>query len=127
MGDVVELPTAAAEEERPQYMRALDRANKVRLERAALKRDVKAGRKTVAQVLESPPECALNMTITDLLLAQPRWGRTRIVKLLRDVPVSEMKMVGQMTRRQRKATVLLLTDPKLRATPAYRREPVLAL
>jgi hypothetical protein len=54
---------------------------------------------------------AENMTISDLLMSQRRWGHTRCRKLLMQVPVSENKTVGTMTDRQRRALAQLLEQP----------------
>ena len=61
----------------PQHMRALAQANRVRLARAELKRRVADGEITVAEVVLQRPWEADTMTISDLLQAQRRWGRTR--------------------------------------------------
>ena len=66
----------------PQYMRALARANEVRLARAELKRRVASGAITVAEILLGNHWEAENMTISDLLMSQCRWGHTRCRKLL---------------------------------------------
>ena len=87
----------------PQYMQALARANEVRLARAGLKRRVASGEITVPEILLGTHWEAENMTISDLLMSQRRWGHTRCRKLLMQVPVSENKAVGKMTERQRRA------------------------
>lgn len=85
----------------PQHMRALERANLVRLARAELKRQVSDGLSTVeAIVLECPWEAA-SMSIADLLMSQHRWGRTRCRRFLASIPMSETKTIGSMTDRQR--------------------------
>jgi hypothetical protein len=84
-----------------QYMRALERANEVRLARAELKRRVAEGELRVADVvLESPWE-ARSMAVADLLMSQRRWGRTRSRRFLAGIPLSEAKTIGSMTERQR--------------------------
>ena len=95
----------------PQYMQALARANEVRLARAELKRRVASGAITVAEVLLGEHWEAENMTISDLLMSQRRWGHTRCRKLLVQVPVPENKTVGSMTQRQRSALAALLEQP----------------
>lgn len=87
----------------PQHLRALARANEVRLARAELKRRVLEGELSVAEVvLDAPPE-AETMTLADLLLSQRRWGHTRCRKLLQAIPMTESKTIGSMTERQRQA------------------------
>jgi hypothetical protein len=98
----------------PQCMRALARANEVRMARAELKRRVAFGTIDVAQVILDCPSEARSMAVADLLLSQRRWGRTRCTKFLAQFPLSEQrpmsekKTVGSMTERQRRAFVAML-------------------
>lgn len=94
----------------PQYMRALARANEVRLARAELKRRVSEGEISVAEVILEGPWEAESMTISDLLTSQRRWGSTRCRKFLQCVPMSENKTIGTMTERQRRELASLLTS-----------------
>jgi hypothetical protein len=48
------------------------------------------------------------MAIGDLLMSQRRWGQTRCRKFLVQIPITEMKTIGSMTRRQRVALADLL-------------------
>lgn len=110
----------------PQYMQALQRANEVRLARAGLKRRVASGELGAAEVLLGAYWEAENMTISDLLMSQRRWGHTRCRKLLMQVPVSENKTVGSMTERQRRALAQLL-EPPTRPVRSEALAPALAL
>jgi hypothetical protein len=87
----------------PQHLRALARANEVRLARAELKRQVADGEISAAHVILECPWEAASMTVSDLLTSQRRWGSTRCRKLLASIPMSENKTVGSMTERQRQA------------------------
>ena len=89
----------------PQHMRALAQANRVRLARAELKRQVAEGETTVAQIVMNCPWESDSMAIADLLLSQHRWGRTRCRRFLAAIPLTETKTVGSLTDRQRKALV----------------------
>src|ERR1700757_3334862 len=89
----------------PQHMRALERANQVRLARAELKRRVAAGETSVAEVIAHCPWEAASMAVGDLLMSQRRWGQTRCRKILAQVPMSEKKTIGSMTERQRRTLV----------------------
>ena len=73
----------------PQHMRALERANKVRLARAELKRRVAMGEIDVAEVILDCPWEAHSMAVADLLMSQRRWGQTRCRKFLAQIPMSE--------------------------------------
>ena len=85
----------------PQHMRALRQANRVRLARAELKRQIADGHRTVAEVVSECPWEAESMTIADLLMSQHRWGRTRCRRFLASIPMHETKTLGTMTDRQR--------------------------
>ena len=87
----------------PQHMRALQRANEVRLARAELKRRIAAGEISAGEVILGSPWEAESMTVADLLMSQRRWGHTRCRKFLAGIPMSETKTVGSMTERQRRA------------------------
>jgi hypothetical protein len=58
-----------------QRMDALTTANVIRTWRAGLKRDLKAGRVDVIDLLIDPPEKLETMKVFDLLLAAPKYGR----------------------------------------------------
>ena len=83
-------------------MRALERANQVRLARAELKRRVADGEVDVAEVILECPWEAQSMAVSDLLMSQRRWGQTRCRKFLAQIPISEKKTVGSITERQRR-------------------------
>ena len=85
----------------PQHMRALAQANRVRLARAELKRQVAEGEATVAEIVLGRPWEAESMSIADLLMSQHRWGRTRCRRFLASIPMTETKSIGSMTERQR--------------------------
>ena len=86
----------------PQHMQALAQANKVRLARAELKRQVADGELSVADIVLDCPWEAESMNIADLLMSQHRWGRTRCRRFLTQIPMNETKTIGSMTDRQRK-------------------------
>ena len=96
------MTAAATISPAPQHMRALARANEVRLARAELKRCVSDGELSAAHVILDCPMEAESMPIADLLGSQRRWGSTRCRKFLAAVPMSETKTIGSMTDRQRR-------------------------
>jgi hypothetical protein len=98
----------------PQYMRALQRANQVRLARAELKRRVAYGDIEVADVILHCPWEAHGMAVADLLMSQRRWGATRSRKIMALLPLSERKTVGSLTSRQRGALAAVLIPPPTR-------------
>ena len=102
--------TAILAQAPPQYMRALERANEVRLARAELKRNVAMDEIDVAEVILECPWEARSMAVADLLMSQRRWGQTRCRKFLTQIPMSEKKTIGSMTDRQRRTLVAMLTS-----------------
>jgi hypothetical protein len=92
-----------------QHLRALEYANRVRLARARMKRKVAGGELSAAEVVLSCPWQAHSMSISDLLMSQKRWGRTRCRRLLVSLGVPENKQVGTLTERQRLALAAVLT------------------
>lgn len=87
-----------------QRMRALVRANEIRVYRAAVKRELAAGEKRFGQVL-SDPDCQ-TMAIREVLMALPRVGETKTQKVLRragktaGAPIAESRTLEQLTPRQ---------------------------
>jgi hypothetical protein len=105
---------------RRQNMRALERANEVRMARAALKRKVALGEVDVAQVILFCPWEARSMAVSKLLMSQRRWGISRCRNTLALLPISERKTLESMTDRQRHVLAALLTavdGPRLRQSP----------
>jgi hypothetical protein len=86
----------------PQRLRALERANEVRLARADLKRRIAEGEESAASVILQPPEAASSWLVADLLMSQRRWGSRRCQKFLASCQISETKPIGELTERQRR-------------------------
>ena len=95
----------------PQRLRALERANEIRLARAELKRRIAEGDISAAEVILVPPCAALSWSIGDLLLSQHRWGSSRCRKFLLRNQINETKPVGALTERQRRLLADQLSCP----------------
>lgn len=95
----------------PQHMQALARANEVRLARAALKREIAAGKRSVLEVLEECPWETKSMSLIELLTSQRSWGRTRARKFLVGMMLPENKRIGSLTTRQRRLLLRELESP----------------
>ena len=93
-----------------QHLRALARANRVRLARAELKRQIASEEISASQVILDCPWEAASMSISDLLMCQRRWGRARCRRLLVSLGVPENKQIGTLTERQRLALAAVLTS-----------------
>lgn len=111
----------------PQRMRALERANEVRLARAELKRRIADGEVSVAQVLLEVPTHASSWAVGDLLMSQHRWGTSRCRKFLWKHHINETKHIGALTERQRRLLASQLDScATSEMAPAPARELVLA-
>jgi hypothetical protein len=85
-----------------QQREALERANKVRYERAQFKREIKAGEVSLADLLrEGVPECLEKEKAEKLLQAAPRVGPRAARKLLERAGASQFRLAGDLTWRQR--------------------------
>lgn len=82
-------------------MDALEKGNGIRLKRAQLKRDLKAGKVSVIDLLIDPPDYIKKMLVFDLMLACPKYGRVKVNHVLRMAHVSPTIRIGGMTKRQR--------------------------
>ncbi len=102
----------------PQRLRALERANEIRLARACLKRQIARGEVTAAQVLLDCPKEATSWPVGDLLMSQRRWGTTRCRKFLSRNQIVETKPVGTLTERQRRLLAASLQAPVVVPVPA---------
>jgi hypothetical protein len=99
---------AAPERSLQQRMDALQRANIIRMRRAQLKRDLKAGRHTIHDLLLEPPEFVETAKVFDMLLAVPKYGRVKVNKVLQQCRISPSKTIGGLSARQRAELVSLL-------------------
>jgi hypothetical protein len=113
-----------------QHLRALARANRVRLARAELKRQIAGEEISASQVILDCPWEAASMSISDLLMCQRRWGRARCRRLLISLGVPENKPIGTLTQRQRLALASVLgangRSDETRVAPAHARALVVA-
>lgn len=93
-------------EVRSQPLLALDRANVVRCERAAVKREIRSGSLSVLAALDD--DRARGMAVLALLGAQRGWGPRQVASAGQRVPCSAFVSVAELTERQRGRLVALL-------------------
>ena len=91
-----------------QRMEALQRANEIRIQRAQLKRDLKAGAVAIGDLLNDPPAYVHTAKVFDLLLSVPKYGRVKAGRLLQTCRISQSKTVSGLSERQRGELVALL-------------------
>jgi hypothetical protein len=92
-----------------QRKRALQQANEIRSRRAALKRELRAGRVKIQELLMNPPAYLLTAKVVDMLMAVPKIGRVKANKVLKHCRVSPSKTFGGLSERQRKEMVAYMS------------------
>lgn len=85
-----------------QRFAALAKANEVRLARSKVKKDMKARKITLVEVLSKPPACLETAKVAEIIMAAPRYGKTRTNKILTQAHISPSKHIGGLTPRQQK-------------------------
>jgi hypothetical protein len=91
----------APERSLDQRMEALKRANDIRVKRAQLKKDLKAGSAQIEGILDNPPEYVETAKVFDMLMAVPKFGRVKAARFLNQCRISQSKTVGGLSERQR--------------------------
>ena len=82
-------------------------ANSIRTARAELKRELKAGRARIVDVIADPPECARTAKVEDLLVALPKIGPGRAARLLAQSRIAPSKTLAGLSERQRSELLAL--------------------
>lgn len=103
-----EPPTSAPTRTLIQRQEALAKGNRIRTYRGNLKRDLKAGKVSIHDLLLEPPEELLTMKAFDLIRAVPKYGRVKVNKVLQLCRISPSKTIGGMSPRQRTELVSML-------------------
>lgn len=109
----------------PQHMQALQRAQRIRLARSALRSNIAPltridGLNRVAGLLLYPPESIETLPIAELLCWARNVGRTQARGILRSadpigMTIGEKRRVGDLSQRQRTALVQFI-DRQVRGT-----------
>jgi hypothetical protein len=84
-------------------MEALKIANAVRIERAGVKRQIKAGVAKASELVMEPPEFIHSMKVRDLIESVPKVGPVRGGKILKRVGCAPSKTVIGLSERQANA------------------------
>lgn len=93
-----------------QRLDALEKANRVRVDRKKLKRDLAGGRRSLESVLASPPPACLHTAkISDLLIELPRYGRVRVDKVLTSCRIPASTRIEALSDQQRRAILASVT------------------
>lgn len=76
----------------PQHMKALARANEIRLARARIKREVARFERDICEVIANPPEAALTMSAGELITSLRGFGNFRMEGIVRTACRSTLKL-----------------------------------
>lgn len=82
-------------------LRALARANEIRMARAELKRRIAEGEVSAPELILNPPSAAASWHVGELLMSQRGWGAARCRRFLARSHIGERKPLGDLTQRQR--------------------------
>lgn len=103
-----------------QNMLALNQANEIKYARAEIRRELKAGERTVANIIRRPPRAMRTMLVSDLLRSLPRVHTTSAAKILNRAQIGWARRLGGLTEREREALLLAIATrhPRLAARGA---------
>ena len=87
-------PTEVPRRSLDQRREALAHANRVRMQRALLKADLKRGGVSIEALIGEPPECRASAKVVEVLMVLPGYGRTKVARLLEHCRVSPKKSIG---------------------------------
>ena len=80
---------------------ALEEANRIRFARAAAKRELKSGGRSIHGLLMDPSEELKGAKVEEMLLAVRGMGRVKVTRVLREAGVSRSKTLVGLTHGQR--------------------------
>jgi|SRR5690554_2451372 len=96
------LPQLTLEEKKM----ALKKAQKVRSERAKIRQDLKAGRKSIREILEKVDNDVIaKMRVAYLLESLPRIGKVRTRKIMNEIGIDETRRIQGLGVRQKQALI----------------------
>ena len=84
-----------------QRKEALEKAAKARHERAELRENIKSGKVTLAEVLESDDPIASRMKVSALIESLPGYGKAKANKIMEELGISASRRVKGLGARQR--------------------------
>ena len=91
-----------------QRNKALAKGNEIRIERAQIKKDLKARKITFQALLEYPPDSILDMPVLILVQAIPYFGISRINRVVRTCRISHRRTVSDLTERERTQLIAVI-------------------
>ncbi len=98
----------APERSADQRREALALANQARMQRAALKAQLKRGELSLIALIDDQPQYLASARVADLLRALPTYGPTKVERLLKHCQVSPRKTPAGLNERQRRELIQAL-------------------
>jgi hypothetical protein len=98
-GAFMTIPQLSPEKRRE----ALEKAQMMRKERAAVREKLKAGEMTIQEALESTSEVISKMRVSYLLESLPQIGKITAAKIMEEIGISANRRVQGLGERQKKA------------------------
>lgn len=84
-----------------QSMEALQRANDIRLGRAMIKKEIREGKISIVDVLESEPYICDGMSVLQLFTSQWRWATLKAEKFIKRTLANPGKKLGELNQYER--------------------------
>lgn len=91
------LPTMTEE----QRAAALEKAAQARKARAELKADIKAGKITIKEILESEDDIIKKTKVTAVLGAMPGYGKAKVAALMEECNIQDNRRIGGLGSKQK--------------------------
>ncbi len=88
---------------------ALEKAAKARHERAELRDNIKSGRVSLEEVLNSDDPIANRMKVSALIESLPGYGKAKAAKIMEDLNISPSRRIKGLGARQREQLLETLT------------------
>ena len=92
-----------------QRKQALEKAAAARHARAELREDIKSGKMTVADVLDSEDPIAARLKVSALIESLPGYGKAKAAKIMNELGISATRRVKGLGARQREQLLAALT------------------
>lgn len=88
---------------------ALEKAAKARHERAQLREDIKTGKISLSEVLNSEDPIATRMKVSALIESLPGYGKAKASKIMDELGISPTRRVKGLGARQREELLAVLS------------------
>lgn len=105
------MPHVVSQSVVEQRREALRKADAIRIPRSRFKKDLKAGRMDVHNLLMNPPELIETMTLFDFVRATPKHATKKANKVIRKSGISASRPMGTLTEGERERLSMLILRP----------------